>query len=517
MPPLALPSAIGCHCLVDCRPTRSRSGAMARCLPWSGAMLLRGQAPQSTPAPTPTGARGSKTTRRSSRRCSTPACGRDDAGHQSLAAHHRGAGQWIGLARTQDGLWLAFDPDLLRVAAVWRGKGVTPTALAPGSYHQPDRKTPAGQKALPEPDGAVSIANGIYPGGRPASDRSLDDPRTPAPSPEEVGRGPIAAELGRFTAVRLTRDGAVLEYEVAGTPVQEWVTASPGRADALVRHFDIAATTRTTWLVLGVTAPGADVSLAAAGAARPVLERLAGPGGGGRPGRAHPAAHRGAPLRRRRVHGGAAPAIALRALPTAPPRAALARRPSRTTHHIGQHPLTHTSWTMCRCRCANPWKRGVRVSDIQFLADGTGVCVTLDGDVWIGAGTGLGRRRRRVAAVRLRTARAAVAGHPRRTDPRLRPQRRLAAARHRRRRRGRPPRAVLERVCADRRHARVPEHHPARPARRVRHRQGRPGSDDDRQAQRQRPAPVGRRAVARPSSATGCASRSWRCIRRPGW
>ena len=31
----------------------------------------------------------------------------------------------------------------------------------------------------------------------------------------------------------------------------------------------------------------------------------------------------------------------------------------------------------------NPWKRAVRVSDIQFLADGTGACVTLDGDVWI--------------------------------------------------------------------------------------------------------------------------------------
>ena len=63
-----------------------------------------------------------------------------------------------------DGRWVAFDPDLLRVAAVWWGKGVTPTALAPGSYHQPDRKTPAGQKALPQPDGPVAIANGIYAG-----------------------------------------------------------------------------------------------------------------------------------------------------------------------------------------------------------------------------------------------------------------------------------------------------------------------------------------------------------------
>ena len=30
----------------------------------------------------------------------------------------------------------------------------------------------------------------------------------------------------------------------------------------------------------------------------------------------------------------------------------------------------------------NPWRRNVRLSDIQFLRDGTGVAVTIDGDVW---------------------------------------------------------------------------------------------------------------------------------------
>ena len=59
---------------------------------------------------------------------------------------------------------MAFDTDLLRVAAVWQGAGVTPRALAPGSYHAPDKKTPGGQNALPEPDGTVWMANGIYPG-----------------------------------------------------------------------------------------------------------------------------------------------------------------------------------------------------------------------------------------------------------------------------------------------------------------------------------------------------------------
>ena len=31
----------------------------------------------------------------------------------------------------------------------------------------------------------------------------------------------------------------------------------------------------------------------------------------------------------------------------------------------------------------NPWRRAIRMSDVQFLKDGTGVGVTLDGDVWL--------------------------------------------------------------------------------------------------------------------------------------
>jgi hypothetical protein len=62
------------------------------------------------------------------------------------------------------GYWAGFDTDLLRIVAIWSGTGVTPQALAPGSYHVPDRKTPNGQSPAPEPEGTVWIANGIYPG-----------------------------------------------------------------------------------------------------------------------------------------------------------------------------------------------------------------------------------------------------------------------------------------------------------------------------------------------------------------
>jgi len=41
---------------------------------------------------------------------------------------------------------------------------------------------------------------------------------------KKLGRG-ASAGTGRFNAVRLTRGGACLEYEVAGVPVSEWIEA----------------------------------------------------------------------------------------------------------------------------------------------------------------------------------------------------------------------------------------------------------------------------------------------------
>jgi len=119
------------------------------------------------------------------------------------------------------GLWAGFDPDLLRLVALWRGEGVTPAALAPGSYHDIGRKTPGGQEKLPQTAGSVWLATGVHPGWQGAGPLDLKDPRSPAPSPEEPGRGPLPPERGRFRAVHLLPDGAVLEYEVAGVTVRE--------------------------------------------------------------------------------------------------------------------------------------------------------------------------------------------------------------------------------------------------------------------------------------------------------
>ncbi|MBL9213562.1 MAG: hypothetical protein JNL92_24060, partial [Opitutaceae bacterium] len=76
-------------------------------------------------------------------------------------------------------LWAGIDVDLLRVAAIWQGPGLTPVALAPGSHREPTRTTPGGQKPLPEPIGSIWAANGVYPGWQVGSRPTVTDPRSP--------------------------------------------------------------------------------------------------------------------------------------------------------------------------------------------------------------------------------------------------------------------------------------------------------------------------------------------------
>ncbi len=296
--------------------------------------------------------------------------------------------------------WVAFDTDLLRVAAIWKGKGLTPMALAPGSYHQPDRKTPGGQFPAPEPDGRVWVTNGIYPGWQTgARQPSPTDPREPAPSPEEVGRGPLPERHGRFKAVRLVRDGAVLEYTVAGAAVREWMTVfaadTRGGTSTIVRHIDVAPSREQLWLLMGFKTKDAEFSLGTRTAVPLVLETVAADGtavspeGADQPGRMwvvrvlphdEPIQFSVAVT----TGGGTVPTIAPHAIPTdvAPPRWPQEVR-TRVTRSAANDPYVVDDIAL---PVENPWRRQVRPGDVQFLKDGTGVLVTLDGDVWLARG-----------------------------------------------------------------------------------------------------------------------------------
>jgi len=157
----------------------------------------------------------------------------------------------LNLGREKDGinLWACFDIDLLRLAFVWSGREnnpVMPTALAPGSYHIAGQKTKDGQDDLPEPGPLVGpwLSNGIYPGWqvlKSASDKPVfRDPREPAPSPEEVGRGPLHENSGRFESVTVANGVAKLTYRIGSTRVTESLEAVEEVGLTLFdRHFDI--------------------------------------------------------------------------------------------------------------------------------------------------------------------------------------------------------------------------------------------------------------------------------------
>ena len=299
------------------------------------------------------------------------------------------------------GHWVAFDTDLLRVAAAWRGQGVTPVALAPGSYHNAGRKTPGGQVPAPEPVGTVWVANGIYPGWQIGARPSFEDPREPAPSPEEVGRGPLAEPMGRFRAIRHVPGGAVLEYTIGRTPIRErFAVSDADRPRTIERHIEVGPTTDTLWLVLGI--PSRDVSVGLDDGAAPsaVLETMAMAAG---PSVRDTESRRGEPADPRPVKavrvapheqavrfsvvfsdGVAPPAVTRRAIPSEAPAV---RWPQevRTRVSLSKKPEAYVVDDVELPR-QNPWRRLVRVSDVQFLPDGTAVVVTLDGDVWLARG-----------------------------------------------------------------------------------------------------------------------------------
>lgn len=277
------------------------------------------------------------------------------------------------------GAWACFDTDLLRMAAVWTGPGVSPKALAPGSYHHPSKKTPGGQFPAPEPEGTVWLAAGPLPGWSEGREPMAFDPREPAPTLGEIGRGALPEALGRFKRVRLTQMGAVLEYQVHGVAMREWSRVSgSGGALSIERHLEAAPSQTTLTLTLGPTRDGvaiqADaisgdggIELAKVGedwvarlgprtAATHVVVTL-----NGRPKRANPQPKDFSPPPRRW-----------------PGEVATGARLSKS-----DAPFVVDSIDL---PIQNPWGRNVRPSDIQFLPGGTGVCVTLDGDIWLARG-----------------------------------------------------------------------------------------------------------------------------------
>ncbi len=275
--------------------------------------------------------------------------------------------------------WACFDTDLLRVSAVWRGKGMTDKELAQGSYLDAGRKTPGGQFPAPEPDGKLWLGNGIFPGWQSGDRVSLDDPREPAPSKEEVGRGPVSESIGRFKAVRLVKGGVVLEYSASGAEVREFWQASEHDARAVVeRHLSVSPSTKSLMLVVGAKMNGPSQEIEAGVTVTGAAElqhddtlwivRV-------------PAHEKAVSFCVSLCDEHAAPATQPRDVPTEAPSV---RWPQEAVSKI-KPSTSKSAYVVDHVDLPddNPWKRAVRIADIQFFKDGTGVGVTVDGDVWM--------------------------------------------------------------------------------------------------------------------------------------
>jgi mono/diheme cytochrome c family protein len=283
--------------------------------------------------------------------------------------------------------WACFDTELLRMSVIWEGKGITPESMAQGSYHQAGHKASEGQEKLPQIIGTPWMANGIYPGWQAGEQAILTDPREAGPDKREVGRGPLAESLGRFKAVRLTKRGICLEYEVAGASVREWVESrvADGRREVR-RRFQLDHVHQPLWLMLGHVAPGGAQHLQMALFLNQVTGQHWVQGIIEQEGVAQVRVRPSKQLIEFDVVMGMSPVE--KNWPDASGRDAFAPAgvrwpqtvitkgtlsPSKAAYVLDDIPLPTN----------NSNRRNVRLADIAFFGDGRAAAVTFDGDVWI--------------------------------------------------------------------------------------------------------------------------------------
>lgn len=275
-------------------------------------------------------------------------------------------------------LWACFDTDLLRIACIWEGEEgkppVTSEALAPGSYHIAGQKTKDGQEYLPKPIGKVWLANGIYPGWQVGEKPGFTDPREPTPSPEEVGRGPVAGM--QFKSVSIAKGGGIwMTYEVDGIEITE--TFSIVKSDNGIevdRNVTVAPHDKPLVLLAGMgnASVGTVSFVETSNGLSSMVENC----------------------------------LYLRLKPNKAPQQIKSGAENKKLKILGAESANKTDWGSVQQTTAtlgttkasyaiddiplpldNPWKRNVRLADIAFLNDqGDAAGVTFDGDVWLISG-----------------------------------------------------------------------------------------------------------------------------------
>lgn len=304
------------------------------------------------------------------------------------------------LVRAGAGVFACFDPDLLRWSVVWRtpeptDEPITRASMAAVSY--PDAKAKAHD--VPRPVGEllcttrerVGANGGVLPLAADPRRARLSDGRTPV--------GPLPPDVGQMVGVDLCGFVPVLRYQVDGVAIREVLTASArGRLD---RTVAVAASERAIVLRLADAGERFDARTARVEGDQLPLLSVHGAGVELRADAEHGVwlVVQPGPARTFGVVRSIAPVLAgPLQVPAVPAAAFPARAPvavAATAPATVQGPLSVQELALPDAACG----RAVRPMDVAFLADGTMLLVTLDGDVWRVEGL-VGRRLRwrRVAA-----------------------------------------------------------------------------------------------------------------------
>ncbi|MGI9239772.1 MAG: DUF6797 domain-containing protein, partial [Verrucomicrobiales bacterium] len=125
------------------------------------------------------------------------------------------------VVRLEKDTFIAYDTDLLRVAAAWKGGFLSEESLATMSYQQAKMKKGGGQEILPAVIGKAIVANGLYPGAQIGADPVFSDPRPAGKDPREIGRGALPEGMGRWISAEVLGERVRLNYEVGGIQISE--------------------------------------------------------------------------------------------------------------------------------------------------------------------------------------------------------------------------------------------------------------------------------------------------------
>jgi hypothetical protein len=293
-----------------------------------------------------------------------------------------------------DGVTVAFDQELLRVAGVWvtppGAPMVTLQTMAQISYAVNSRKSDHTQ---PEPAAPAVFATAVVPGITSDPAQVGVDPRPPS-VPGDLGRGSLPRALARFDGLELTDSAAVLNYRSGSTAVREW---HEGRvtADGTIevrRHLEVDTSDRALVFVLGQgkwTVEGG--SSARLGDANGKAQHIAAAVGSLTLSQAGNALIGTlAPSREVRrftvvvaVGSPVAPA-AIAATPARPTPSPVLRWPGReiTSARLGVTNQNGLVFDRLGLPEPNKWNRRVRIADLAFLTPDRAMAVAYDGDVW---------------------------------------------------------------------------------------------------------------------------------------